>query len=438
MQLRHLSVLLAFAAVIASGESTPQAGAQVRTVTHASAVNDLPPIRPAADDWPWWLGPNRNNIAAAGQDPPVRWSETENVVWKIDVPGRGHGSPCLWGDRIFLPSADDEAQVQYVLCYDRAGGKKLWQTEVHRGGFMRSNRKNSHASSTPACDGRYVFMPFMVQEGVWLTALDFTGKIAWQKRLGDFKPLHGFDASPLVYKSLVIIQADSVQGPFLAAVHRLSGQIVWKIERPDYKLGSYASPTLGHVAGRDQLLTHGPHKVYSYDPASGDLLWTCDGPAELTSNTMNLGDRLVFAAGGYPKKSLLAIRADGSGDVTDTHVAWSLKGKTAYVTSMLLVDELLYMVEDGGEATCFEAATGKVLWQTDLHGAFSSSPVLAGGHVYIANEEGLVHVFKATGDKFEPVAQNDLADGGFATPAICGNCIYLRTLHHLYCLGKTP
>jgi outer membrane protein assembly factor BamB len=221
-------------------------------------------------------------------------------------------------------------------------------------------------------------------------------------------------------------------------VHRLSGQIVWKIERPDYKLGSYASPTLGHVAGRDQLLTHGPHKVYSYDPASGDLLWTCDGPAELTSNTMNLGDRLVFAAGGYPKKSLLAIRADGSGDVTDTHVAWSLKGKTAYVTSMLLVDELLYMVEDGGEATCFEAATGKVLWQTDLHGAFSSSPVLAGGHVYIANEEGLVHVFKATGDKFEPVAQNDLADGGFATPAICGNCIYLRTLHHLYCLGKTP
>ena len=437
MQLRSLIVFSALALVIGCGESTPQADAEVTARDNASAVDDLAPVRPAEDDWPWWFGPNLDNIGAAGQDPPVRWSETENVIWKIDVPGRGHGSPCLWADRIFLPSADDEAEVQNLFCYDRTSGRKLWRTEVHRGGFMRSHRKGSHASSTPACDGRYVFMPFMVQDAVWLTALELDGKIAWQKRLGDFKAMHGFATSPLVYKSLVILQADSVKGSFIVAVHRRSGQVVWKIERPDYKLGSYASPTVGHVAGRDQLLTHGPHKVYSYDPASGDLLWTCDGPAELTSNTMNLGSRLVFSAGGYPKKSLLVIRADGSGDVTDTHVAWSIKGKTAYVTSMLLVDDVLYMVEDGGEATCFEAATGTVLWQSKLDGQFSSSPVLAGGHVYVANEEGVVHVL-GTGGKFELVAQNDLADGGFATPVICGGRIYLRTLHHLYCLGKAP
>ena len=170
---------------------------------------------------------------------------------------------------------------------------------------MRSHSKGSHASSTPACDGQYVFMPFMVQHGVWLTALNLNGEIAWQKKLGEFKSMHGFAASPLVYKSLVIIEADSVTGSFIAAVHRRTGEIVWKIERPDYKLGSYASPTVGHVAGRDQLLTHGPHKVYSYDPVTGDLLWTCDGPSELTSNTMNCGRELVFASGGYPRKSLL-------------------------------------------------------------------------------------------------------------------------------------
>jgi len=279
-------------------------------------------------------------------------------------------------------------------------------------------------------------MPFMVQGGIWLTALDLDGKIAWQEKLGDFKSVHGFAASPLVYKSLVIVSADSVEGSFMAAVHRQTGEVVWKIERPEYKLGNYASPTVGYVAGRDQLLTHGPHKVYSYDPAIGDLLWTCDGPSELTSNTMSAGDQLVYASGGYPKKSLLSIRADGSGDVTDTHVVWRKTGKTAYVTSMLLADGLLYMVEDGGEATCFDAATGEVIWQAKLDGDFSSSPVLAGGHVYVVNEAGVAYVFNA-GRNFELVSRNDLGDGGFATPAVCGGRIYLRTLHHLYCLGRT-
>ena len=416
--------------------TSPSVSANVSASVSPSLLlrDDLEPVRPAADDWPWWFGPNSDNVADPSQAPPVRWSETENVIWKVEVPGRGHGSPCLWGDRMFLPTADDEAEVQYIVCYERAGGKQLWRTEVHRGGFMHSHGKGSHASSTPACDGRHVFMPFMVQDAVWLTALGLDGKIAWQKKLGAFKSIHGFAPSPLVYKSLVIVTADSPEEAFIAAVHRGTGELVWKIERPEYKLGSYASPTVGHVAGRDQLLLHGPNKVYSYDPATGDLLWTCDGPSELTSNTMNLGRQLVYAAGGFPKKSLLCIRADGTGDVTDTHVVWSTKGKTAYVTSMLLVDELLYMVEDRGEATCFEAATGKIVWQDELEGNFSSSPVLAGGHVYIANEAGVVHVFKA-GRKFEAVAQNDLADGGFATPVICGGRIYLRSLHYLYCLG---
>ena len=394
------------------------------------------PVHPDAADWPWWRGPNSDAVAAAGQEPPLRWSRTENVVWRVEVPGRGHGSPSIWGERIFLPTADDRTETQHLLCYDRGSGRKRWQTEVHRGGFIRMHPKNSHASGTPACDGRYVFMPFAVQDAVWLTALDLDGNLAWQRRLGDFQSMHGYGASPAVYGRLVIVVADAVKRSFMAAVDRRSGELVWRVDRPDYRLGTYASPIAGRLAGRDQLLIHGPYRVFSYDPATGRLLWTCDGPCDSTASTITLADSCVYACGGFPKKSILSIRADGSGDVTDTHVVWSMKGKTAYVPSLLLDEGLLYMVDDGGKVTCFRAASGEVLWTANLDGNFSSSPVLAGGHVYVANEDGVVYVFKS-GLKFELVAQNDLDDGGFATPTICGGRIYLRTLHFLYCLGNS-
>ena len=394
-----------------------------------------PPVKPAAEDWPWWRGPNFDNIAAEQQDLPLRWSKTENVVWKTDVPGRGHGSPCLWGDRLFLPTADDEAGTLSILCTDRSSGRELWRTEIHRGGLMRMHPKNSHASATPACDGRYVFMPFIAQRAIWLTAVDFDGKIVWQKRLGDFESMHGYGSSPQLYESLVIVVSDSVSDSFLTAVDRRTGEIVWRTERADYRLGTYASPIAGRVAGRDQLLIHGPHKVFSYDPATGKLLWTCDGPCESTASTISFSENLVYASGGFPKKQLLCIRADGSGDVTDSHVVWMKKGRMAYVPSLLLADGLLWMVEDRGGATCFDAATGEEIWKTRLAGNFSSSPVLAAGHIFVVNEAGVMYVFKA-GRSFQLIAKNDLSDGGYATPVISRGRIFLRTLHHLYCLAK--
>jgi outer membrane protein assembly factor BamB len=396
---------------------------------------ELPVARPAASDWPWWCGPNRDNIAAPGQNPPLEWSKTANVVWRAEVPGRGHGSPCLWGDCIFLPTADDEAEVQYLLCFDRRTGQKRWQTEIHRQGFVRLHTKNSHASATPASDGRLVFMPFVIQDAIWLSALDFEGKMVWQKRLGDFDSMHGFAASPLVYKSLVIIAADSLQNSFLVAVHRRTGERIWKADRPSYKLGTYASPTVGNLADCDQLLHHGPMKVFSYDPLTGKELWTCDGPSESASSTITMGRELVYSSVGFPRRNLLCIRGNGRGDVTKTHVVWSKKNQMAYVPSLLLAEGLLYMVEDSGHVCCFAADSGEEVWTSRLEGEFSSSPVLAGGHIYVVDEDGVCSVFKA-GRRFELVAQNDLADGGFATPVICDNRIYLRTLHALYCLGS--
>jgi len=401
----------------------------------APVPGDLPPIRVAAEDWPWWRGPKLDNIAPAPQTPPTRWSATENVIWKSDVPGRGHGSPAIWGDRIFLPTADEGAEAQFILCFDRRSGKKLWQTEIHRGGFMPMHSKNTFASPTPACDGERVFLPFIAQDGFWLVSLDLDGKLVWKKRLGDFHSKHGYGASPVFYKSLVIVVADHVKGSFIAAVHRRRGEVVWRTNRDDYKLGTYASPSVGRAAGREQLFIQGPFKVFSYDPANGKLLWTCDGPSESTCSNVSFDAERVYVSAGFPKRNFLCIRANGSGDVTKTHVVWKRDGNCAYVPSLLLADGLLYMVLDQGKLICFEAKTGQVVWEGKVRGAFSASPVLAGGHIYLPSEAGVTLVFKA-GRQFELVAENDLADGGFATPTILGGRIYLRTLHHLYCIGK--
>jgi hypothetical protein len=398
------------------------------------AWDDLPAPQPKADDWPWWRGPKQDNIAASATNPPLRWSATENIAWKAEAPGRGHGTPCVWGERIFVGTADERAQTQCVVCFDRKTGQKLWQTEVHSGGFMRQHKKNSHASSTPACDGERVYMPFMVQGGMWLTALSFDGKIAWQKKVGDFTSMHGYGASPLIYRSLVIVAADNLKGSYIAAVHRRTGEVVWRANRPDYSLGTYASPAAGPVAGRDQLVIQGPYKIFSYDPLTGKPFWTCDGPNESASSTVTLGGDLVFAAAGYPKRNMLCVRADGSGDVTKSHIVWKKENNNCYVPSLLLAGGLLYMVVDEGRVACFDAASGDVVWDDKLAGGFSSSPVLAGGHIYIVNEAGMMYVLKS-GRTFEVVARNDLADGGFATPVILGDRIYLRTLHALYCIG---
>ncbi len=395
--------------------------------------DDLPVVEPEANDWPWWLGPTHDSKAHPDQRPPTTWSETENVVWRADVPGRGHGSPVLWGSNIFLPTADEDNEIQYLLCYDRATGKKRWQTVIHEGGFMHMHPKNSHASSTAACDGTYVYIPFMVQDAIWLTAVDFEGKIAWQEKLSPFKSKHGFAVSPFIYRSLLIVPCDNPGPSCLVGVHRHSGEVVYRVPRTDYQ--NFSSPLVAHVCGREQLLIPGPYRVKSYDPATGAELWSCEGPTDVAASTMAAGDELVYATAGYPEKNLLCIRADGSGDVTDSHLVWQMEGNAAYVPTPLLHEGLLYLVNDGGLLFCFDAQTGEIIWREQLDGNFSASPMLAGGNIYVPNEAGMVYVFKP-GRKFELVAQNNLDGGGFASPVFCDNRIYLRTSHRLWCLGE--
>ena len=229
----------------------------------------------AKGDWPWWRGPNFNGVAESGQKPPIRWSATKNVAWKAAVPGRGHSTPIVVGQRVFLQTADDKAKSQSVLCYDRATGKPLWQKELHRGNFQeRINPKNTYATSTIACDGGRLFVLFSNNAAVKATAMDLDGKVIWKTTAAPFiekKYPNGYAASPVLYGNTVIVASDCEGGGTLLALDRDTGKRVWATSRVGKT--NYASPVVGHVAGRDQLLIGGLDMVASYDPKTA----SCSG-----------------------------------------------------------------------------------------------------------------------------------------------------------------
>ncbi len=395
------------------------------------------PINVADSDWPWWRGPARNGIAAAGQDPPLTWSETENVLWKSPVPGRGHGSAIVIGDQVLLQAAEPEGEVQSVMCFERQSGKLAWQTTVHQGGFeTKGNVKSTLASSTPACDGSRIYVNFMNAGAIFTTALDRQGKQLWQTKITDYVLHQGFGSSPAVYQSLVIVSADNKGTGAIAGLDRRTGEIVWKQERP--KVPNYASPIILNVAGRDQLLLTGCDLVSSFEPLTGKKLWEIPGSTtEVVTSTVADGG-LIFTSGGYPKNHMAAVKADGSGQI-----AWENKSRV-YVPSMLARDGYLYSVLDAGVAMCWKAETGDEVWKSRLGGTFSASPVMVGDVLMAVNEAGHTFVFRASPKEFESIAENQLGDETYSTPTVCGSRIYLRVAktengnrqEWLYCLAK--
>lgn len=408
----------------------------------ATACGVLPPLSraDAPGEWWGWRGPHRNGVAEEDQSPPVRWSETQNVLWKTPLPGRGHSSPTLVAGKVILTTADEGRQVQSVVCFDRKTGKELWNTVINRGSFpARIHRKNTHATPSVASDGRRLFAVFHNNDGIQLAALNLDGRILWQKRTGAFVPERykfGYAPSPLVYQSRVIVCAESEADGFLAAYDPENGRQLWRTPRP--KQLNFSSPVVGHVAGRDQLLLSGGGLIAAYHPLTGKKLWSCPGICTVTCGTMVWDDRRVFASGGYPQRGTMAVAADGSG-----RVVWTNRVK-CYEQSLLVHDGYVYAVDDRGVAYCWKSDDGTEMWKKRLGGNYSASPVLADGNLYVSNESGTTFVFRANPKQFELVAQNRLGDEAFATPSICGGRIFLRVARRtangrqewLYCIGK--
>jgi outer membrane protein assembly factor BamB len=294
------------------------------------------------------------------------------------------------------------------------------------------NKKNSHASPTPACDGTYVFTVFAHVDRLWVTAVDLAGHIVWQKDIGKYQHANGLGASPVLYDDLVIVAKDNPVDPLLVAMRAGDGAIQWRTKRTPSE--NSATPIVGLVAGQSQLLMNGAYGVNSYDPETGQELWHVSHKTEVAACTMAFDAERVFASGNAPEPYMLAVRGDGSGDVTKTHVLWKTKRSNCYVPSPLIVGEHLFVVTDSGIAFCRDARSGSIVWQHRLGGSFSASPVLADGNVYALSEDGTMHVFRASA-RYERVATNKLNATCLATPAICGARLFIRTESDLYCIG---
>jgi outer membrane protein assembly factor BamB len=389
-----------------------------------------------ANDWPAWRGPTGDGHAAPGQSPPLKWSETENVLWRSAVRGRGHGSPTVAGDRVFLATADHSTNEQLVLAFDRATGKQLWETVVHRGVLESGHHKNSSsASSSIAWDGERLLINFLHAKAIHATALDRAGKILWQTRVADYAVHQGFGASPVVHEGVVLIAADSRAGGAIAGLDRRTGKILWSQPRP--KIANYPSLAVVRAAGRTQAVLGGCNLVTSFDPLTGKKLWEHEGSTEETVVTAVTDGHRVFVSGGYPRSHVAAIEADGS-----AKIAWTNPTR-AYVPAKLVRDGHLYAVLDAGHAVCWKSDTGEELWREKVDRDFYASPVMAGTHIYATSLRGVTSVFEATPQKFALLAQNQLGDEAIASPAICGGRIYLRAAkkgeprqEFLWCIGE--
>jgi hypothetical protein len=386
-----------------------------------------------AENWPCWRGPRLDGTSLE-KNVPTHWSAASNVVWKTPLPGVGHASPIVWENKVFTVAALPGSEERVLLGLDRKSGEILWRRTVVTSPLERKHSLNSHASSTPATDGQLVYVAFLDRKDMVVAAYDFEGKQQWLVRPGPFASMHGFCSSPILFKDKVIVNGDHDGDSYLVALRRTDGKTLWKTPREN-KTRSYCVPIIRELAGHTQMILSGDKCVASYDPNDGSLHWIIDGPTEqfVASVVYNEKTDLLFVTGGYPEHHILAAKADGRGNVTNTKIVWRTTRGVAYVPSPLSEGDYFLVVSDSGVAHCFEAGTGKILWQERL-GEHHASLVSASGLVYFLNDDGVMNVVKP-GPDFVRVAQNEIGERTFASPAISDGQIFLRGDKHLFCIG---
>jgi outer membrane protein assembly factor BamB len=387
-----------------------------------------------AQNWPNFRGPNGDGTSVE-TNLPTKWDSKTNVVWKSPVPGLGHSSPIIWGDKLFITTALPENQEKLLLCYDCTSGVLLWQTTLIKSAFENKHNHNSYASGTPATDGSLIYLSFLDGQDVVVAAYDFSGKLVWQQRPGTFSSPHGYSCSPALFEGKVFINGSSQGDPFVACLNKNDGQIIWK-ETHTNPTHSYSTPIFRKMAGKMQMIFLGNQEVVSFNPDDGSRYWFVKGPSidYCASPVYNEKSGLVLISSAWPQRYLLAIKPDGAGDVTDTHVVWKSSEGAYYVPSPVCTDDYIFSTMTNGRVHCIEIATGKILWVEDMGRQYSSA-VLADGLVYMPNDEGVITVIKP-GPTFNPIARNSIGERMNASPAISNGKIYLRGYEHLFCIGK--
>jgi outer membrane protein assembly factor BamB len=418
----------------------------------------------AADNWPQFRGPAAG--LAVGNNLPQTWSPTKNVVWKIDVPGRGWSSPVVWGDKVFLTSVVTEGKFEdakkglyfggerskpsmdrhhwMVLCFDFKTGQKLWQKEAHQGAPMSTvHIKNTYASETPVTDGERLYAYF---GNVGLFCYDLDGKELWSQKWGSFRTRYGWGtaASPALHQGRLFVVNDNEERSFLVALDAKTGKQLWRVERDEKS--NWATPFVWENEQRTELVTSGTNRVRSYD-LDGKLLWQLGGMSSITIPTPFARHGLLYVCSGYvldKKRPLFAIRPGAAGDITpqddagNQHIAWQQKLAGPYNPTPLVYGNYLYVLYDRGMLSCYDARTGKALYEKErLGGSFTASPWAYGGKVFCLSEDGDTHVIEA-GPKFKELGKNSLDEMCMATPAALRGSLLVRTLTKLYRIGGGP
>jgi outer membrane protein assembly factor BamB len=400
----------------------------------------------ANNHWPQWRGPDANGVAE-GDSYPIRWSATENIVWKYELPGIGASTPVIWDDHIIL-TGEKEGRNS-VLCLDRQGNRR-WEATLGRLSAARNN-KASGTNPSPVTDGKHVWVYFKSGE---LACLDFEGNQVWSKNLQE---LYAEDTlwwdlgtSPVLTESHVVIACMQSGPSYLVGFNKETGEEAWKVDRRvdarSESAQSYTTPLVIRESDKEVLIVLGADHVTAHDAATGRQLWIAgnlnprrEGNWRSISSPVVYEDK-VFAP--YARgNSMTAIRLGGEGDVTSSHVLWSNSGPAADVPTPVAHDGKLYVVTDRGTVAILDVRTGQTRAQLELprrRNAYSASPVLAGGHLYLTNEDGTVFVVKVDGDQLELVAENAMEDFAVATPVFLDGRVYLRTDQYLHCIGESP
>lgn len=398
-----------------------------------------------AEDWPGWRGP-RGDGSSRETDVPVEWNGPtgKNIAWKVPLPGAGHASPIVLGDHVFVTTCVEESGERKLLCLNRTSGAVQWTSTPLKAPLEKRHKLNSRASGTPATDGTSVYVTFLEPDfgsdtertpgTMVVAAYDLDGKEQWLVRPGRFASTHGFCSSPVLFEDLVIVNGDHDGDSYILALDKSTGEVKWKFDRK-HKTRSYVTPIIRDLAGRTQLLLSGSKCVVSLDPRTGTAHWEMDGPTEQFVASLVDDGELVYLTAGFPDRHILALRPDGSGQIGDEKIVWRSRRNCSYVPSPIVVGPYFLVAADDGIVTCYKAKTGERLWMERLAPHYSASLVTANGLVYFTADDGVVKVVRP-GPAYELLAENELGENCFASPAISQGQLFVRSDQLLWAIGQ--
>jgi outer membrane protein assembly factor BamB len=398
----------------------------------------------ATDNWPQFRGPNGDGHSDA-KGVPRKWSDTENIKWKTPVQGRGWGSPVIWGKQVWVPTASEDGKQLYAVCMDKDSGKVLFNEKLFDVAAPQFAHKfNSYASPTPVIEEGRVYITFGSPGTACLDTKTF--KVLWQRTDIECNHYRGAGSSPIIYKDLLIMHYDGSDHQFVLALDKKTGKTVWNVKRSidfmDLKDGkpeaegdwrkAYATPHVAMIKGKPVLLSIGAKAFYGYDPLTGKELWRVEERGQHSASTRPVvGKDMIFYPTGFAKGQLFAMKADASGVLRATNMVWTTKRSVPNKPSLLLIDDLLFAIDDSGIASCLDAKTGEAIWNERIGGNFSASPVYVDGMILFTSEQGKCTLIEA-GKTYKVIAENQLGDGFMASPAVSGKAFFLRDRKHVY------